>query len=184
MLGLSGSSGMAGLTQTSPATAQPKSISRVSLEEALSQTQLRRSRPSRHPVSATGPDVPLSLNTLKLFEAVASLSGPIQAQQVPDLPEPQEEILIEVGDVSSSGAACTQARDLSTGRRRGDPNFSEISLPHPNPQGQASQQPLWDQDGRPVLAPPGPLVKLTSVPAGPKSHLHPQLPLGRVRIWQ
>ena len=81
--------------------------------------------------------------------------------------------------MSPSGAACTQARALSTGRHRGNPNVSEISLPHPNPQGQASQQPLWDRDSRPVLVPPGPLVKSISVLSGSKSCLPPSASLGK-----
>ena len=91
------------------------SISKQSLDRALSLIQSRRSRPSLHPVSAMGPIVLLSLNTLKLFEAAASLAGPMQATQLgssslpkPALTGPQGEILIEVGDVSRSGSPCHQ----------------------------------------------------------------------------
>ena len=66
-------------------------------------TQPRRFRPPRCPVSTTGSDVPLSLNTLKLFEAAASLQGSLQAGgqrksslPKPNLQDPQEEILIEM----------------------------------------------------------------------------------------
>ena len=57
------------------------SITRQSLDRALSLTQLWRSRPSQRPVSVIEPNVPLSLNILKLLEAAASLAGPMQASQ-------------------------------------------------------------------------------------------------------
>ena len=86
---------------------------RESLDRALSLSQSRRSKPVRRPASSTGSNVSLSLNTLKLFEAAASLSGPLQAQRgkltLPkqELPESHDEILIEVGDVSPSRLACS-----------------------------------------------------------------------------
>ena len=116
---------------------QPMLISRQSLDRALSLTQSQRSRPSRCPVSARGPDVPLSLNTLKLFEAAASLAGPIQATQwgISSLPKPAltgplEEILIEVGDVFPSGSSCHQPMALGTGCCRDDPDIPESGHGH------------------------------------------------------
>ena len=101
-------------TQSEPMADLTHSISRQSLDRALSMTQSRRSRPSQRPISAMGSDLLLSLNTLKLFEAASSLQDPMQAQGQgkssllrPVLQDPQEEILIEVmGDSSLSGSPC------------------------------------------------------------------------------
>ena len=117
---------------------------------------------------------------------MASLSGPLQAQQgtsslpKPDLPvAPEEEILFEAGDVSPSGSACHQTRVHSVGHHSGEPTEGEIGLIHPGKRGHTSRQPLWDRDGRPVLAPPGPLVKSTSTSAGNKSRPPPSASFGK-----
>ena len=95
-------------------------------------------------------DVPLLLNTLKLFEAAASLSGPLQVQRgktslpKPDLPVAQDEILIEFGDISPSGLTCHQTKARHLGDHSGEPKESESSLTHLGQRGLALRQPLWD----------------------------------------
>ena len=82
----------------------PLSISREASDQALSLKQSWQSSwPSWCPSSFIGSDVPLSLNTNKLFKAAASLQGPLQAPaqgqfslSTPALPESQDKILIEV----------------------------------------------------------------------------------------
>ena len=127
----------------------------------------------------------MSMYSLCLFKAAGHSLAPIQAQwgmptlPVPDLTDHLEEILIEVGDVSPSGTACTQSRALGMGHRRGHPDIPESSLPHPDPWSQASWQSFWVRDGRPVLVPPSSLVKSTSASAGTKSCLPPSGTLGK-----
>ena len=58
----------------------PMSITQQSLVRAMSLTQSPQSQgPSQCPNSAMGKDIPLSFNTLKVFEAAASLQGLCQA---------------------------------------------------------------------------------------------------------
>ena len=72
-------------------------------------SQTHRSRPSRH-LAATGEDT-LSLNTLALFEAAASLECPLTSrrdktpfQPHPVFHGPQKEVPVEItGEVSPSG---------------------------------------------------------------------------------
>ena len=70
-------------TQSQLVVELPLSISRQSLDKALSMTQLRRFRPPQRPVLTTGSNLPLSLNTLKLFEAGESLLCPSQTSRNP-----------------------------------------------------------------------------------------------------
>ena len=61
----------------------------------------------------------------------------------PDLPvAPDEEILMEVGDISPSGRACHQTRAHSVGHHSGEPTEGEIGLVHPGQRGHTSGQPL------------------------------------------
>ena len=83
-----------------------------------------------------GPDVPVSLNTLRLFEAAASLQAHGQGQSSlprPDLPELQEEILIEVTEETSPSGSSHSLQSKASDLRhcKGDPNVlkTELSLP-------------------------------------------------------
>ena len=94
----------------------------------------------------------------------------------PDLQVAQDEILMEVGDVSPSGVTCHQTKAQLLGDHSGEPK--EQSDPSWS-KGKALRQSLWDRDGRPVLALPGPLVISTSAPAGTKSRPPPSASLGK-----
>ena len=73
-------------TQSEPVVAHLMGILREALNQALSLSQPRPSRPSRR-VATTGEDT-LSLNILALFEAAASLSRPISSSRDKSLSRP------------------------------------------------------------------------------------------------
>ena len=127
-------------TQSEPVAKLPLSISRQSLDRALSITRSQWSRLFfAMPVLATESDLPMCLNTLKLFEAAASLQDLMQAEgqgksslPKPHLPDPQEEILIDVmGDSSPSGSfQSLESRAEGQGVRSGDPDILQSGLVH------------------------------------------------------
>ena len=147
------------------------SISRQSLDKALLMTQSQWSRPPRRPVSATGSDLPLSLNTLKLFEAAASLQGPIQAegQRKSSLPKP---ILQDHQDSSPSGSAHSlESRAEGQGVRSGGPNVPQSGLVHPGSWGGALRQDPKSQDSICGLVTPKHPVNVTDAQAAARSRL-------------
>ena len=87
--------------------------------------------------------------------------------------------MIDMGDVSPCGSPCHQPMASGTRRRWGDPNALESGLHCPEPRSGALQRSYWDQDGRRVLAPPGPRVAVTSAPAAVRSHVPPSASLGK-----
>ena len=184
---LSGSSAVGPLvatnisTQSEPVADLPLSISRQSLDKALSMTQSwQRSRPSRRPVSATGLDLSLSLNTLKHFEAAASLRGPIQpeGQRKSSLPRPilkdsQEEILVEVMEDSSplSSANSLESRAEEQGVHSGSPGVSQSGLLHPGSWGGVSWQDPKSQDSMHGLVTPKRSVIVSEAQVAARFHL-------------
>ena len=89
-----------------------------------------------------GTDVPLSLNTLRLFEAAASFQGPTQEHgqgqsSLPrlDLPELQKKNLMEAtGETFLSGSSHSlQSKASDLGHHRVNPNIPKTDLSLPDP---------------------------------------------------
>ena len=99
------------------------SISRQSVDLALSLTPSRQfRRPFPCPTSATGDNIPLSLNTFKIFKAAAFLQGPLQSPAQgqfslpkPAPPETQEEILIEMTGEESLSCSVESVKSKAPG---------------------------------------------------------------------